>query len=111
MAMRIRLGTISKTGNLYCGNEGQAQGQSYATKASKEIPIEEDASTVHMEDNPDHGSKTQPSRRRVGRVVSVSARSETSPSHESVDLTQKRPTRLRIGVDSIDSTDSRPNWS
>ena len=55
MAMRVRLGTISKTGNLYCGpgNEGQAQGQSYATKASKEIPIEEDASTVHMEDNPD----------------------------------------------------------
>jgi len=45
-----------------------------------------------------HGSKTRPSRRRVGRVVSVSARSETSPSHESIDSTQRRPTRPRIGV-------------
>ena len=44
--------------------------------------------------------KTRPSRRRV---VSVSARSETSPSHESVDSTQRRPTRPRIGVDSVDS--------
>ena len=50
-----------------------------------------------------HGSKTRPSRRRVGRVVSVSARSETSPSHESVDSTQRRPTWPRIGVDSVDS--------
>ena len=50
-----------------------------------------------------HGSKTRPSRRRVDRVVSVSARSETSLSHESVDSTQRRPTRPRIGVDSVDS--------
>jgi len=50
-----------------------------------------------------HGSKTLPSWRRVGWVVSVSARFETSPSHESVDSTQRRPTRPRIGVDSVDS--------
>ena len=36
-------------------------------------------------------------------VVSVSARSETSPSHESVDSTQMRPTRPRIRVDLVDS--------
>ena len=58
-----------------------------------------------------HGSKTRPSRRRVSRVVPVSARSETSPSHESVDSTQKRLIRPRIGVDSVDSADSRPNRS
>ena len=40
---------------------------------------------------------------RLGRVVSVSARSETSPNYESVDSTQRRPTRPRIGVDSADS--------
>jgi len=40
---------------------------------------------------------------RLGRVVSVSALSETSPSHESVGSTQRRPTRPRIRVDSVDS--------
>ena len=53
-----------------------------------------------------HGLKTRPSPRQVGRVVSVSARSETSPSHKSIDSTQRRPTRPRIGVDSVDSAES-----
>jgi len=50
-----------------------------------------------------HSSKTRPSRRRVSRVLSVSAHSETSPSHESIDSTQRRPTRPRIGLHSVDS--------
>jgi len=47
---------------------------------------------------------------RLGRVGSDSVSSETIPSHESLDLTQRRRTQQGIRVDSVDSRTNQPEY-